>query len=88
MFAVGGVELIALLSGGPLVDATTSAQVNQLVGHGPAWQASGVERGDQIDALDARLLREFAAAPRVGVLELSRRLGVARATVQSRLDRL
>jgi DNA-binding Lrp family transcriptional regulator len=48
----------------------------------------GVERGDQIDGLDARLLREFAAAPRVGVLELSRRLGVARATVQSRLDRL
>jgi DNA-binding Lrp family transcriptional regulator len=47
-----------------------------------------MERGESIDALDARLLREFAAAPRVGVLELSRRLGVARATVQSRLDRL
>jgi DNA-binding Lrp family transcriptional regulator len=77
-----------LRSGGPVIDATTSAQVSQLVGHSPAWQASGVERGDQIDALDARLLREFAAAPRVGVLELSRRLGVARATVQSRLDRL
>ena len=44
--------------------------------------------GDRIDALDARLLREFDAAPRVGVLELSRRLGVARATVQARLDRL
>lgn len=35
-----------------------------------------------------RLLRELDAAPRVGVLELSRRLGVARATVQARLDRL
>lgn len=41
-----------------------------------------------VDDLDARLLRELDAAPRVGVLELSRRLGVARATVQSRLDRL
>ena len=47
-----------------------------------------MDRDEPIDALDARLLREFAAAPRVGVLELSRRLGVARATVQSRLDRL
>jgi DNA-binding Lrp family transcriptional regulator len=41
-----------------------------------------------IDELDARLLRALDAAPRVGVLELSRRLGVARATVQARLDRL
>jgi DNA-binding Lrp family transcriptional regulator len=41
-----------------------------------------------IDELDARLLRELDAAPRVGVLELSRRLGVARATVAARLDRL
>jgi DNA-binding Lrp family transcriptional regulator len=42
----------------------------------------------RIDDLDARLLRELDEAPRVGVLELSRRLGVARATVQARLDRL
>lgn len=42
----------------------------------------------RLDDLDARLLRELDAAPRVGVLELSRRLGVARATVQARLDRL
>ncbi len=41
-----------------------------------------------IDALDARLLRLLDEAPRVGVLELSRRLGVARGTVQARLDRL
>ena len=41
-----------------------------------------------IDALDARLLRELDAEPRMGVLELSRRLGVARATAQARLDRL
>jgi DNA-binding Lrp family transcriptional regulator len=45
--------------------------------------------GEQvIDELDVRLLRELDAAPRVGVLELSRRLGVARGTVQARLDRL
>jgi DNA-binding Lrp family transcriptional regulator len=42
----------------------------------------------RLDELDARLLRELDAAPRVGVLELSRRLGVARATAQARLDRL
>jgi DNA-binding Lrp family transcriptional regulator len=41
-----------------------------------------------LDELDARLLRALDAAPRVGVLELSRRLGVARATVQARIDRL
>lgn len=40
------------------------------------------------DALDARILHLFAQEPRVGVLEASRRLGVARGTVQSRLDRL
>jgi DNA-binding Lrp family transcriptional regulator len=43
---------------------------------------------DRLDELDARLLRELDEAPRVGVLELSRRLGVARGTAQARLDRL
>ena len=41
-----------------------------------------------MDRLDRRLLELFAAEPRVGVLEASRRLGVARGTVQARLDRL
>lgn len=41
-----------------------------------------------VDALDARLIRLLATEPRVGVLEASRRLGVARGTVQARLDRL
>jgi DNA-binding Lrp family transcriptional regulator len=41
-----------------------------------------------IDELDARLIALFAAEPRIGVLEASRRLGVARGTVQARLDRL
>jgi DNA-binding Lrp family transcriptional regulator len=41
-----------------------------------------------IDKLDARLIELLAAEPRIGVLEASRRLGVARATVQARLDRL
>ncbi len=44
--------------------------------------------GSAIDALDARLLALLAAEPRVGVLEASRRLRVARGTVQARLDRL
>jgi DNA-binding Lrp family transcriptional regulator len=41
-----------------------------------------------VDALDGRILELFAIEPRVGVLEASRRLGVARGTVQARLDRL
>ena len=41
-----------------------------------------------IDGLDARLIELLAAEPRIGVLEASRRLGVARGTVQARLDRL
>jgi DNA-binding Lrp family transcriptional regulator len=41
-----------------------------------------------IDALDARLLALLDAEPRIGVLECSRRLRVARGTVQARLDRL
>lgn len=41
-----------------------------------------------MDDLDAALIRLFAAEPRIGVLEASRRLGVARGTVQSRLDKL
>lgn len=41
-----------------------------------------------IDELDARLIALLTAEPRLGVLECSRRLGVARGTVQARLDRL
>lgn len=41
-----------------------------------------------MDRLDRTLLELFATEPRVGVLEASRRLGVARGTVQARLDRL
>lgn len=41
-----------------------------------------------VDDLDVRLIELLAAEPRIGVLECSRRLGVARGTVQARLDRL
>jgi DNA-binding Lrp family transcriptional regulator len=41
-----------------------------------------------MDELDGRIVAVFAAEPRVGVLECSRRLGVARGTVQARLDRM
>ncbi|WP_232821971.1 Lrp/AsnC family transcriptional regulator [Desertihabitans aurantiacus] len=41
-----------------------------------------------LDDLDRRLLALFAARPRLGVLEASRQLKVARGTVQARLDRL
>ncbi len=41
-----------------------------------------------LDALDVDLLRALRESPRIGVLELSRALAVARGTVQARLDRL
>ena len=41
-----------------------------------------------MDDLDVTLIRLFADEPRVGVLEASRRLGVARGTVQARLTKL
>lgn len=41
-----------------------------------------------LDGLDRRLIRTLADAPRAGVMELARQLGVARGTVQARLDKL
>jgi len=41
-----------------------------------------------MDDLDRRLLALFATDPRIGVLQASRELGVARGTVQARLDKL
>jgi DNA-binding Lrp family transcriptional regulator len=46
------------------------------------------EQDVHLDELDARLLTLLAAEPRIGVLEISRRLAVARGTVQARLDKL
>jgi DNA-binding Lrp family transcriptional regulator len=42
----------------------------------------------RIDQLDLALLRALREHPRAGHLELSRLVGVARATVQARLDKL
>lgn len=41
-----------------------------------------------VDSLDARIIALFTDDPHVGVLGASRRLGIARGTVQARLDRL
>jgi DNA-binding Lrp family transcriptional regulator len=41
-----------------------------------------------MDTIDRNLIELFAAEPRIGVLEASRRLGIARGTTQARLDRL
>ena len=41
-----------------------------------------------LDRLDRDIVALFAAQPRIGVLEASRRLRVARGTVQARLDRM
>lgn len=42
----------------------------------------------QIDVLDAKLIALLTTEPRLGVMEYSRRLGVARGTIQARLDKL
>ncbi|MGH3906196.1 MAG: AsnC family transcriptional regulator, partial [Pseudonocardiaceae bacterium] len=54
------------------------------------WRAREWRCGEvcPIDALDGRLLLLLCDEPRLGVLECSRRLGVARGTVQARLDRM
>ena len=41
-----------------------------------------------IDELDARLIAAMTEHPRVGLMEISRQLGVARGTVQARLAKL
>lgn len=41
-----------------------------------------------LDALDTALLRALVSGERVSVVDLARRLGVARGTAQARLDRL
>jgi DNA-binding Lrp family transcriptional regulator len=41
-----------------------------------------------LDSLDTRLLELLVSEPRLGMLETSRRLGVARGTVQARVARL
>src|SRR5699024_5512001 len=51
------------------------------------WTICTALRG-QMDTIDTKLLDLFAHEPRIGVLEASRRLGVARGTVQARLDKL
>jgi len=43
---------------------------------------------EALDGLDARLLLMLRAHPRVSVVEVARRLGVARGTVQSRMEKL
>jgi DNA-binding Lrp family transcriptional regulator len=42
----------------------------------------------ELDNLDLALLRLFVEEPRAGVREFARRLGVARGTVQARIDKL
>jgi DNA-binding Lrp family transcriptional regulator len=43
---------------------------------------------NEIDDLDGRLIAALRESPRVGLMEISRRLGVARGTVQARLEKL
>jgi DNA-binding Lrp family transcriptional regulator len=47
-----------------------------------------VLNGGGIDELDGRLIKALRDHPRVGLLEISRQVGVARGTVQARLAKL
>lgn len=51
---------------------------------------AGPQSGDggPLDAVDRALLAQLIGDPRLSVVELAKRLGVVRATVQARLDRL
>lgn len=42
----------------------------------------------RVDELDGRLIAALTVAPRAGIMELARRIGVARGTVQARLNKL
>ena len=46
------------------------------------------QSAQSIDHLDARILQTLHAEPRIGMLELARRLGVARGTAQARMDKM
>jgi DNA-binding Lrp family transcriptional regulator len=43
---------------------------------------------DRLDSIDGRLIALVSANPRTGIQELATRLGVTRATVYARLERL
>jgi DNA-binding Lrp family transcriptional regulator len=51
-------------------------------------RAMAEQNGYRIDQLDARIILDMAEHPRSGILEMSRRLEVARNTVYARLSRM
>src|SRR3954453_12074144 len=58
--------------------------------HGSAIEKSGIldKMLGPVDQLDARLIALLREEPRIGIMEISRRLAVARGTVQARLSKL
>lgn len=52
------------------------------------WYLLCILLNGSIDELDGRLITALRDNPRVGLLEISRQLGVARGTVQARLSKL
>lgn len=65
-----------------MLSSLTGSRLDRLISTGTI-----VARMD-LDPLDTRILDLFTDEPGIGVLGASRRLGVARGTVQARLDRL
>jgi DNA-binding Lrp family transcriptional regulator len=66
----------------------STGNVNQQIEHSVQERPMPGEQPQPLDDLDARLLLLLTDEPRLGVLECSRQLGVARGTVQARMERL
>src|SRR6476646_3134956 len=92
--AAGEVSIGAVVVGMPPIERRSKPIVNRAarrwaecpVGTPHTWQTAQVK--PVLDEVDRRLIAELAASPRLGALELSRRLHVARGTIQARLDKL
>jgi len=69
-----------------LVQQVWSLLVRLTRSHHNDWQE--VVRLQQLDATDRRILLALDADPRVPIMVLAQRLGLARGTVQSRLERM
>jgi DNA-binding Lrp family transcriptional regulator len=54
----------------------------------PGFIAPQLVRMTSIDRLDADIIEQLTIHPRIGVVEVARRLGVARGTVQARMTKL
>jgi DNA-binding Lrp family transcriptional regulator len=68
--------------------AQVASDALRMLSRQPRQTGHMLDNMSTLDALDQQLLSLVLAEPRLGVLETSRRLGIARGTAQARLNRL